>query len=111
MGEKLFNLFNDSPSLITHCPVCNLRYNPLEARVLEEGQTSHLVHIRCRHCQSSVLALIIANNLGISSMGLITDLTGDDVLKFKSVKAVSLDDVLEVHQILNKEKVLIDYFD
>jgi|TARA_Y100000310_G_scaffold316234_1_gene367700 hypothetical protein len=111
MGEKLFNLFSDNPTLITHCPVCNVRYNPLEARVLEEGESAHLVYIKCRQCQSAILALIIANNSGISSMGLITDLSSDDVLKFKSDNAISCDDVIEVHQLLNKEKVLIEYFD
>ena len=107
--EKIFNLFNDNPTLITHCPVCNVRYDPLEARVLEEGESAHLVYIKCRQCQSAILALIVANSLGISSMGLITDLNGDDVLKFKGAKPVNCDDVIEVHQFLNKEKVLIDY--
>lgn len=111
MGEKIFNLFNDNPTLITHCPVCNVRYDPLEARVLEERENAHLVYIKCRQCQSAILALIMANSLGISSMGLITDLNSDDILKFKAAKPVSCDDVIEVHQFLNKEKVLIDYFD
>lgn len=111
MGDKLFNLFNDNPTLITHCPICNLRYDSLEARVLEEGDSSHLVYIKCHHCQSAILALILANNLGISSVGLITDLSADDVLKFRSATPVSYDDVIEVHQFLNKEKVLIDYLD
>ena len=111
MGEKLFNLFNDNPTLITHCPICNLRYDPLEARVLEEGENAHLVYIKCRHCQSAILALIVASSLGISSIGLITDLSGDDILKFKTAKSISCDDVIEAHQFLTKEKVLIDYFD
>jgi hypothetical protein len=111
MAKKLFNLFNDNPTLISHCPVCNLRFNPLEARVLEEKDNTHLVHIQCRHCQAAILALIIGNNLGISSIGLITDLNSDDVLRFKNVKAISCDDVIEVHQLLNQEKVLIDQFD
>ena len=111
MAEKFFNLFNETPTLITHCPVCNLRYDPLEAKVLEEGEDAHLVYIKCRHCQAAILALVVASSLGISSIGLITDLSGDDVLKFKATKSISCDDVIEVHQLLSKEKVLIDYFD
>jgi hypothetical protein len=110
MGEKIFNLFSDNPTLITHCPACNLRYDPLEARVLEEGENAHLVYIKCRQCQAAVLALIMASSLGISSIGLITDLSGDDVLQFKTTKPISCDDVIEVHQLLSKEKVSIDYF-
>ena len=107
----MFNLFNDNPNLITHCPVCNRRYEVLEARILEEADNKHLVYIKCRSCQATVLAVIMTNNLGISSVGLITDLNGDDILKFKSAEAINCDDVLEVHQLLNKEHALIDYFD
>lgn len=108
MGEKLFNLFNDNPTLITHCPVCSQRYDPLEARILEEGENAHLVYISCRDCKSAILAVIVANNMGISSLGLITDLSSDDVMDFKSDKSISVDDVIEVHQFLSKEKVSID---
>lgn len=108
MGEKLFNLFNDNPTLITHCPVCSQRYDPLEARILEEGENAHLVYISCRDCKSSILAVIVANNMGISSLGLITDLSSDNVMDFKSSKSISVDDVIEVHQLLSKEKVSID---
>jgi len=109
MPEKLFNLFNDNPTLITHCPVCNVRFDPLEARVVKEGKNAHLVYIKCRSCQAAILAVIIANNLGISSVGLITDLSSDEVLKFETAETISCDDVIEVHQFLSQEKVLIDH--
>ena len=111
MDDRLFNLFGDNPTLITHCPICNLRYDPLEAKILEEGKNAHLVYIHCRHCQSAILAVIVTNNLGVSSVGLITDLNGEDVLRFKKAKPISCDDVIEVHQFLSKEKVMIDNFD
>lgn len=109
MGEKLFNLFNDNPTLITHCPVCNLRYDPIEARILEEGDNAHLVFIKCRDCASAVLAVIVSNNMGISSIGLITDLSAEDVIRFKQRGKISVDDVIEVHQFLSKDKVVIDH--
>ncbi|MFA5021567.1 MAG: hypothetical protein WC508_00590 [Patescibacteria group bacterium] len=111
MEEKIFNLFNNTPTLITHCPVCNVRYNPLEAKVLEEGDNAHLIYIKCKVCRAAILALIITNSLGVSSLGLITDLDTDDVLKFRSAKPISCDDVIEIHQLLSKQKVLIDCFE
>lgn len=111
LEDKFFSLFNDNTTLITHCPVCNLRYDPLEAKILDENESAHLVYIKCRHCQSAVLAVIISSSLGISSIGLITDLNSDDVMKFRSEGSVSCDDVIEAHQFLNKEKVLIENFD
>ena len=111
MEDKFFNLFNDNTTLITHCPVCSLRYEPLEAKILDEGSNAHLVYIKCQNCHSSILAVIMASNFGLSSVGLITDLSGDDVLKFRDVEAISYDDVIEVHQFLNQEKVIVEYLD
>ncbi|NUM25272.1 MAG: hypothetical protein HUU49_01445 [Candidatus Buchananbacteria bacterium] len=108
MEDKYFNLFNDNNTPITHCPVCQMRYDPLEARILDEAENSHLVHVKCHHCQSAVLAVLLTNQLGISSIGLVTDLSSDDVMKFKSVLPVSVDDVIEAHEFLHSQKVLID---
>jgi hypothetical protein len=111
MEDKLFDLLSDNPTLITYCPVCNLRYQPLEGRVIDEVNNAHLVYIQCRHCKSSVLALVVVNDLGLSSVGIVTDLIGDDIIKFKSEKSIEADDVIEIHQLLGKEKALIDYLD
>ena len=111
MKDKFFNLFNDNTTLITHCPVCSLKYDPLEAKILNEGDNAHLVYIKCDSCQSAILAVIMANNMGLSSVGLITDLTGDDVVKFKNASAISYDDVIDAHQFLNKQKAVIEYLD
>lgn len=112
MTERFFNPLNENnPSLVTHCPVCNFRFDPIEAKIIEEGKKVHLVHITCRHCQSAIMALIIASGLGISSVGLITDLNIEDILKFKNKPAITSDDVINFHQFINKkEKILIDYF-
>lgn len=112
MQDKFFNLFNsDNATLITHCPVCSLRYDPLEAKILDETEHAHLVYVKCRSCESAVLALIMSNNMGVSSIGLITDLSSDDVMKFKDSDIINANDVIEVHQFLSKQKVLIDHLD
>lgn len=111
MEDKFFNLFNDSTTLITHCPICNLRFDPLEAKILDENDSSHLVYIKCQSCKSAILAIIVSSNMGVSSIGLVTDLSSDDVLRFKEQAAISSDDVIEAHQFFNKEKVLIDHFE
>lgn len=110
MDDKFFNLFDESLKTISNCPVCNNRYNPVEARILIEKDDAHLIYIKCRNCQTAVLAVILANNLGISSVGLVTDLSSDDILRLQKAKPISSDQVIEMHQFLTKEKVLIDQF-
>lgn len=105
--NKLPNFFDESIKIISFCPVCNAKYNPLEAKVLEEKDEAHLIHIKCRRCQSCVVALILTSNFGISSMGIVTDLDSDDVLKFKAGQVVSADDVIEIYQLLNSKPEMI----
>jgi hypothetical protein len=69
--------------------------------VLGEKEDGHLLHIRCKKCWNSILALVQVSNAGVSSVGLITDLTYDDVRKFSGRDtAVTTDDVIAIHQML-----------
>lgn len=96
-----FSLFpSESLRLISYCPICHTHYNPLAAQVLDERDDAHLIHIECRKCGSSIVALVLTGGLGMSSVGLVTDLTGDEVLKFRTRENIQADDVLTVHEAL-----------
>lgn len=95
--EQSSERWNDGLRLVSYCPVCETRYNPMEAKMLgEEGET-RLLHVQCRKCHHSILALVLVNQVGASSVGLLTDLTYEDVLKFRSNRFVTVNDVIEVH--------------
>ncbi len=84
--------------MMTHCPVCHYQYNPMEAKVLDENDNAHLIHVKCRRCQSSVVALVMTNSFGISSIGLITDLDGLEIIRFRDMAKVEADDVIEAFE-------------
>lgn len=72
----------------------------MEANLLgEEGET-RLLHVQCRKCHHSILALVLVNQVGASSVGLLTDLTYEDVVKFRGNRAVTINDVIDVHRAL-----------
>lgn len=97
-----FPLFSpESLRLVSFCPICSTHYNPLTAQILEEREDAHLVHAVCRKCGSSIVALVLTGGLGISSVGLVTDLNGQEVLKFRGMNAVGTDDVIVAHQLLS----------
>ncbi|MDO8463384.1 MAG: hypothetical protein Q7S96_03900 [bacterium] len=96
--------FQESLRLISYCPVCDTSYNPMEARVVDERDDKHLMHIRCKKCAHSILALVLTTGMGVSSMGLLTDLTFDDVVKFRNAEPVTLDDVIAFHHLLEKKE-------
>lgn len=84
--------------LISYCPICSTHYNPFNAQILEERDDAHLIHVECRKCGSSIIALVLTGGIGISSVGLVTDLTGEEVLKFRKSDVIASDDVLDAHE-------------
>lgn len=92
-------LWNEGLKLVSFCPVCESRYNSMEARLLGEQGETRLLHVQCRKCQHSILALVLVNQAGASSMGLLTDLSYEDVIGMRAQRTVSLDDVIDVHRL------------
>lgn len=89
--------------LISYCPMCSKHYNTRQVEVVEESDSYHFVHVVCEHCQGMILALVVTGNTGISSMGIVTDLTKEDAKKFKDNEEISVDDVLKIHTWLSDE--------
>ncbi len=92
----------DGLRLISHCPLCKTSYDPLEAKVLSERDDAHLLHISCRKCENAVLALIFISSSGISSVGLITDCSYDDVVRFREGNEVNADDAIAFHELMGR---------
>jgi len=96
-------LFSDDVKLISYCPLCGSSYTPREAQILGEKEDSHLMHIQCGNCSNAIIALVIISSVGVSSVGMVTDLGFEEVDRFKSDRAVNTDDVIEVHHLLQNE--------
>lgn len=108
MLDKLFNFLNENSSLISFCPVCNNKFHSLQATVISERKNGYLLHVFCKKCQANLLTMVNVNQEGMNSVGLITDLMAGEVEKFYNQGSISSDDVLELHQLLEQKKVLID---
>ena len=78
----------------------------MEAQVLGEEGESHLLHVRCRRCEHAMLALVLVTKTGVSSVGLATDLSYNDVVKFQAGGSVSIDDVMEAHKGFESGEIL-----
>ena len=91
--------------LISYCPVCDSHENPIEARVIDETDQAHLLHIQCRQCRNSIVSLVYTQGAHMSSMGVLTDCTADDVERFKDTHSVVHDDVLTVDELLQSRGI------
>lgn len=96
--------------LIQQCPLCDTVYEPLEIKVIDETENMHLVHVTCRKCAHSVVALITNQPNGLSSVGLITDAEPEDISRFKEIDQVNWDDCLAWHSFLKQDQLCKETF-
>lgn len=69
----------------------------MEASVVEETGESQLMHLHCRQCQAAILALVTITPLGLSSVGMITDLSVADARRFKESEPIDFDEVISLN--------------
>jgi hypothetical protein len=93
----------DHPDLVEYCSLCEATFQPRSVSVIGDNGRTQLLHTACTRCGSSVIVLLVMNDLGLRSVGFLTDLTGEDVFRFKGMERLSSDDVLDVHRFLSDE--------
>jgi len=103
------SLFQEGLKMMGRCPVCNNRFDPADVKVLEDREDAYLIYIRCRHCQSSIVAVVTAGILGVTSIGLITDLDSEEIMKFKDSRQISSDEVIDLHQLLRQKRTIKEW--
>jgi transcription elongation factor Elf1 len=97
----------ESLRLVSSCPLCGAKYTQECASIIEENKSAFLIHVQCQKCQSSVVSTMTRGQVGVSSVGLITDLTSDDVAKFHREQPLDSEDVLDLHDFLQDNSVAL----
>ena len=103
MREFLNNNFNysrheDGLRIVSRCPVCQSEHSPAETAILDEVDGMHLIYIRCRNCNSGVIAAVSLNAMGISSLGTLTDLSAKEIIEIKDRGPISEDEVVNIYR-------------
>ncbi|MFH1947562.1 MAG: hypothetical protein ABIJ23_05410 [Candidatus Magasanikbacteria bacterium] len=100
------NSTEESLRVMNQCPVCKGSYQPVKKNILRKKGDAHLIHITCPHCSNSVMAVVLATPVGLSSVGMVTDLKANDVLRVYNQEAISEDELLGFHQLLKTNRLL-----
>lgn len=88
--------------LVKECPVCKAAYEPGMTTILEAYDEAELVHITCGSCTHAMIAIVAVSQFGMSTIGMMTDLTKTDAVRMRSRQAISGDDILNLHALLQK---------
>ena len=89
-------------TFLRQCLLCKADYKSQWLRILYERGPIHLLHATCGNCQNAVLALVSISEMGMSSLGLYTDLTAEDLKHFAKEAPITEDDVLEFSKYLHQ---------
>lgn len=92
--------------LLSSCPFCQNQQARFTTSVISSNQAVELVHARCQSCQAAMVALLFSTGPMISSIGLLTDLTLEDVSRFQHDSALSEDDLITIHEGLQERSLI-----
>ncbi len=95
---------------VLKCPICGHKYNLEKTKVLESDQNESLneahllIHSDCLKCKSSVMFNVEIHGPEVFSVGMVTDLTGQDSAKFNKLGPIRTNEVIGIHQALKNFK-------
>lgn len=93
----------DELQFLGRCPICSVKYKPVNAQVLNEREDLTMAHVDCARCKSSVILAIMSTKMGlVTTMGMITDLTKQDIKRASSASVITTDDVIKLHKRLEQ---------
>lgn len=87
----------DGSDVMRECPFCESEYAAESVCSLKQTEDAELAHLVCETCGHAVMVLIGVSEFGMSTLGIVTDLTVDDAKRTVEFPEISPDDVLNFH--------------
>lgn len=106
-GKKQTEPWKSTVKFIGRCPICNAEYRQEAAQFFVEQDSGRLLHITCDKCQSYFVAMVVIAGQGISSVGMVTDLSFADVKRLYRQPIITLDEVIDYHEFLKNNSIKI----
>lgn len=89
---------------LMQCSVCGKAFKPARVTVLSEDRERTTLHLECDECGVASFVLVSSGQLGVASVGMLTDLSTRDARELFGKEPISTDQVIEVHRLLKKWK-------
>ena len=89
--------------LLKDCPVCQTAFQTTDIRIVDTYDNVHLLHLTCGTCAHALLSIFAVSQMGMSSVGMATDLSALDAERVLDTEPIHEDEVLSFHALLSKE--------
>ncbi|HSR89431.1 MAG TPA: hypothetical protein VLK22_03520 [Candidatus Udaeobacter sp.] len=100
-NDKKSDSWRKTLKLISHCPICGHDYKSKSSKLFINESEARFVHFTCDHCQSNFMAMVMMLPKGMSTVGMVTDLSLKDVEKLYKLSPITVDEAIEGHKIFN----------
>ncbi|MFA6427115.1 MAG: hypothetical protein WCW16_01560 [Candidatus Magasanikbacteria bacterium] len=91
--------------VMKQCPLCNTTFETSGIKTIENQAKAHVFHITCSSCKHALVVLLGMTDIGVGLVGLLSDLTYEDMNRMRGKSALSEDDLFGLyHIILEKNK-------
>ncbi|MBI2055562.1 MAG: hypothetical protein HYT42_01575 [Candidatus Sungbacteria bacterium] len=98
MSNRQLQIDSEHLQFLGKCAVCSTEYRPQQVRVIDKKGEAALIHADCSQCNTSTLFAVMTGEMGyVVTMGMLTDLTKEDLKRFGSARAITLENVLDWH--------------
>lgn len=88
---------------VSRCPLCNAGYRMEDASTLESAEDASMIYIECARCRSSIVAVVAMSGMGVVSLGMVTDMSKEDIERFRDMPSLSSNELLEMIQLLQRK--------
>lgn len=92
--------WREALKLINRCPICMGNYATEAAKVFAEEGTAKFVHLVCATCRSYFVAMLVTIGPGISSVGMVTDLSFEDVRRLYGTSPITTDELINGYELM-----------
>ncbi|MEA2020206.1 MAG: hypothetical protein U9M98_00545 [Patescibacteria group bacterium] len=97
MNQKILSRFLSN----THCYQCGLPLEDAEVTFLFRASVASIIHVRCEHCGAETLATLSVSGHQVTDIQ--TDLTSSELKRFFASEPISVDDVLDIYELIQKK--------
>lgn len=102
-SKKQPDSWREALKYMGRCPACQKEYPAGQAKVFAREDAAGMIHLTCPSCYNSFLAVIAVGTRGVSTVGMVTDLTYEDAQRIFRSEPVSIDEILEGRDLIKNK--------
>jgi hypothetical protein len=89
--------------------MCGAQRKDLLFEPVSNNKNQTAIYVSCEECLTAIVFFVSQNEMGVMTVGVLTDLNSNEAKSFFGSKAISTNDIIDVYEHLynSKESILV----